>query len=726
MRLTSGKGFTLIELLIVIGIVAVLGTITIVIINPIEYLHRARDSQRVADISNIEYALQLATTFASLQHTTIDYDGPYTGGCIGAPDGTPDRLFVSVPASETPPNGGVWEGLTITQAPQTNSPNLDGTGWIPVNFPYAFGSQPTPISHLPIDPINTFENGYYYSYVCAPFALAAKMQSTSFLTVASSDGGTKTTHYEKGTSLALLPATLPEGVGSLADTNPPAVTLAVTTADKLFTLHYPATDAENHTPIIYTVAVSNNQARLDGMTLSQFDNPPGGVNIVSPDISLGTYHIYSLADDHMAIANTANGSVLYFRVRACDSVGNCAITTSVGGAPAHQTISASIGAPEIAYDWNVQKCHQLDLPDNPARFFKNNDGTLTLIASNAPNVYITKSPSFSATALTAPSAHLCSPIALPSTDSQFPYTFDNQEWIFATYKEPFPSTKVHALIHNEYHDPFYAEPPCKINNTTTENPCWYNVFTYAVSNNEGVTFTQATPPQNNLIAAAPDPWDASAITQPYGSGFHFYGYQAPTNIIKKDGYYYTLFIKETDPDKALGVKSGTCLMRTDNLNNPASWRGWNGKQFSLVMDAPYDYPAGTPHASTGSDGCASLSATSLNGFSVRGLTYNTFLQKYITVGEGVVGNQCGFYFAISPDLITWSSPYFLMPAKVHYGPCWDGDYTGLTPYPTFVDQSDTSTNFEFTDQIFDVYYTYWNSNSLDRDLRRNQVILSSP
>ena len=56
------KGFTLIELLIVIGILAVLATITVLVLNPAQLFAQARDSQRVSDLSTLRSAISLAIT----------------------------------------------------------------------------------------------------------------------------------------------------------------------------------------------------------------------------------------------------------------------------------------------------------------------------------------------------------------------------------------------------------------------------------------------------------------------------------------------------------------------------------------------------------------------------------------------------------------------------------------------------------------------------------------
>jgi hypothetical protein len=496
----------------------------------------------------------------------------------------------------------------------------------------------------------------------------------------------------------------------------------------MVTLSFPGIDLEGSNPIAYTLLSSSNQTTLNNLAIEgpfpSFDFPPGDVAVLSPDIPVGGYHVYSLQLTEITIAGIANGMTLYFRVRACDNIGNCSASLTMSGKPVAQNVLVSIGSTDTVFDWSVQQCNELDLPDNPARFFRNNNGTLTLVAGNAPNVYVTKAPTFSTAALTAPGAHICSSPALPSTDNSFPYTFNNQEWIFATYKE---GSTVHAIIHNEFHDTTYGDP-CLPAVSTPNNPCWYNVLTHASSLNEGASFTQSSPPPSNLIAAPPDPWNPGAIAPPFDGGPYFYGYQGSTNVVQKDGYYYTIFVRETDPDNALAAKSGHCIMRTNNLNDPSSWRAWDGKGFDYVMNAPYD-SLGNPDPITNADGCARLSVSELSGYFGRGLTYNTSLLQYVLVGEGIVGSNCGFFFSLSPDLITWSPAKFLMSGKVQYGSCWDNNPAGLTPYPTFVDHSDASTNFEFTDEDFFVYYTYFmyeGDNFLDRDLRRTHVTISTP
>ena len=44
------RGFTLLELLIVVGIIAILSTAVVLVINPLELLRQARDTNRLNDL----------------------------------------------------------------------------------------------------------------------------------------------------------------------------------------------------------------------------------------------------------------------------------------------------------------------------------------------------------------------------------------------------------------------------------------------------------------------------------------------------------------------------------------------------------------------------------------------------------------------------------------------------------------------------------------------------
>jgi len=93
--------------------------------------------------------------------------------------------------------------------------------------------------------------------------------------------------------------------------------------------------------------------------------------------------------------------------------------------------------------WTTDNCESLDVPDVPAHAVRLADGTLMLADGDAPRNYAMFGADFS-------SLQRNCGVTLASDDDSTAQTFDNQEWIHSVYRE---GGVVHALIHNEFHDP---------------------------------------------------------------------------------------------------------------------------------------------------------------------------------------------------------------------------------------------------------------------------------
>lgn len=190
---TSKKGFTLIELLIVIGILAVLATAIILILNPAQLFAQARDSQRISDLATMKSALAFYLSTVSATDLGDDakcyvYASP-TSGSMGA---NCDGRHSASRATTV--------GATLS---------VDGLGWIPVDFGAIAGG--APLSVLPKDPRNT--GAYFYSYtgndLAKTFEMNANMESGRYGAcgsddVETSDGGNKgvTSDCPSGASIA--------------------------------------------------------------------------------------------------------------------------------------------------------------------------------------------------------------------------------------------------------------------------------------------------------------------------------------------------------------------------------------------------------------------------------------------------------------------------------------------------------------------------------------------
>ena len=149
------KGFTLIELLVVIAIIAILAVVVVLTLSPAELLRQGRDSNRLSDLATLTSAINLYSTDQ--------------GGASGYSLGTPNVTYLSIPdptattTAGTDCSGiGFPSGGAFHCAASSTYRDVNGTGWIPINFSAI--SSGSPLSSLPVDPTNTSSSNLYYTY----------------------------------------------------------------------------------------------------------------------------------------------------------------------------------------------------------------------------------------------------------------------------------------------------------------------------------------------------------------------------------------------------------------------------------------------------------------------------------------------------------------------------------------------------------------------------------
>jgi PKD domain len=393
----------------------------------------------------------------------------------------------------------------------------------------------------------------------------------------------------------------------------------------------------------------------------------------------------------------------------------CALAVVGGVAMALLLVAPTVGAytfgepgvratgPEVTlFDWTTQKCNNDDIPDQPTRAFRDVSGQVVVVNSH----HTTRRWAGSSLAGVV---HSCS-IMMGSGKNGDPSKYDDREWLGSTYTAD--GATVYGLIHAEYQgynqSPGYCVRPGEL--FVDKQKCWYNALTLTKSTNNGATFSHATPPAH-YVGGPP---------YRYSAGIGPVGFFQPSNIVRgRDGYLYVLAHVED-----YGVQPyGSCLMRTNRIDDPSSWRMWDGTGFNRRFRDPYlyDYPP--------AEGvCEPVSREHIGTLS-ESLTWSTYLKKWVLMGSADNADASsgpGFYYYTSNDLVNWEPARLVMTGELPWThTCADG--AEQIRDPSLLDNDSSSRNFDTIGQRPFLYFTRFNVGfnsptscytSLDRDLIR--------
>ena len=394
-----------------------------------------------------------------------------------------------------------------------------------------------------------------------------------------------------------------------------------------------------------------------------------------------------------------NGGQMLFSNKALIPLLITLLAASVSAAWEYPGDVSIIGSEEIVFDHSTDSCEAEMIPDTPTRVFRDAAGNIQLLIGHNVTYRMT-GPDFDNLSVDCAAG----PVFTSHRDAD-PANFNDNEWIGSLYTKD--GATIYAMIHNEYHGTEH-DGGCT---STDPFECWYNAITFGVSTDSGRTYTHATAP-DHLLASIPYTWTGNGP----------YGFFEPSNIIHnpQDDLYY-MFITANEGHQL--QETGVGLVRTADISDPTSWRGWDGEDFTVRLINPYTETGFDPadHVLARIDG--NLRTYGNHEKMHYSVAYSTYFEKFILVDAASKGGVWGFYYSLSEDLLHWTPRKLIMEANVNINP--DGATTGLREsYPTLIDHGDTTRNFSQVGQTPYLYWTRYDQDAGDiyeRDLVRVQV-----
>jgi hypothetical protein len=300
-----------------------------------------------------------------------------------------------------------------------------------------------------------------------------------------------------------------------------------------------------------------------------------------------------------------------------------------------RAVTAVLDGPRtVVFDTAKDSCELIDIPDSPAHAFRDDKGMVHLFATH----YVARAsvgPTLEAV------RHDCEVVYRSDFDAN-PANFDDHTWLNAFYS--IDGRRIVALGHMEYQG--WTHPG--MCSSKGVGACWYNAETFHLSSDGGYHFSSPKPPANFSIGP-PYKYDVNQGPE---------GYSVDTNIIKAGAWYYATVSAWGWPPYCGHAQDAPCLLRfgvspirTSNILDPSSWRGWNGIDFAASFVDPYHGAVADPQSH--------VLTPVPNAFYMSAINFHAATQLFIaTIWDGTntaYGPQ-GLYFSTSQDFIHWGKP----------------------------------------------------------------------
>lgn len=359
---------------------------------------------------------------------------------------------------------------------------------------------------------------------------------------------------------------------------------------------------------------------------------------------------------------------------------------------------AAIGEPEVVFAWADDRCAANDIPDAPARAFRDEAGAIRLFAAHWSN------RPFAGRTLKAIKRD-CQ-IAFKGSENDDPGSFDDRIWLTSFWTAD--GKVVHALGHAEYHG--HLRPTvCPAGRYMA---CWWNAVVQLISNDGGKTFRRVNGPGESLVAALPYKYD-----QQHGRPAGYFG---PSNILHRDGYWYVFIFAENYGAQ----RRGACLLRSPDITDPTSWRAWDGKDFTIAFVNAYSNAAVEPahHVCTPVPGISSTISSVSRLPGGEGFVALIAARRRAAPDDEPVA---GIYHMTSADLINWSKPKLSLAVPIMFA--YSCDATSVHAFPSLLDEDSASRNFESLGETGFLYLTRIRVRecrlTMERDLVRLRLTL---
>jgi hypothetical protein len=379
------------------------------------------------------------------------------------------------------------------------------------------------------------------------------------------------------------------------------------------------------------------------VTLGTADQPDEPAVDQACHDAVGGKHRFKIALPNQLLRSFQNKRLYAHGIAIAGNVDNALIGNSGKFAfpspkwpPDPATPNFLVGPAVAAFDTKRDSCELTDIPDAAARAFRDDKGTIHLIASHS----VTRA-GLGPTIETA--KHNCQIVYNSQHDGNIA-DFNDYTWLNSFYNVD--GKKILAFGHMEYHG---WEHPGMCSLKTDTVTCWFNVDTFNISEDGGYHFARPKPPGNYFLSL---PYKYEPNKGPEGDSLD-------ANIIKVGGWYYGAVTAWGWPPGCGGdkgqrpclVPDGACAIRTSNILDPSSWRAWDGRDFTITFVDPYKGPVSDPKAHI----CALVPYLDYS----TGINYHPASRLFVATlwnqGSASWGPE-GVYFTTSPDFIHWSKP----------------------------------------------------------------------